>query len=201
MSIPLSIREYSNTDFTQLARVYQSAFAEPPWDEFKKCLACGINYGIDEVKNVESICKKCSNPLNLTNFWSDEEIRKDIDFANAQESPIFLVAESEKKLKGITWGYKLPLQKFPFLTGKAKMDANYMDEVAVAGDSRRRGIGSLLCTKYIETIQARRTFEIVLRTDQRNTASMSLFSRLGFKSLGITDPEFSWRIYLSRRLR
>mgnify|MGYP001591076670 CR=1 FL=1 len=197
----MNIRKYNTMDFSQLARVYQSAFAEPPWDEFKKCLTCGINYGIEEVKNAGSICKKCSNPLNLIDFWSDEEIRKDIDFANAQESPIFLVAELEEKIKGTTWGYRLPLTKFPFLKGKVNLDANYMDEIAVAGDSRRKGIGNLLCTKYIEIVKANKISEIVLRTDQRNTASMSLFSKLRFNSLCVTDPEFSWRLYLSRRFK
>jgi ribosomal protein S18 acetylase RimI-like enzyme len=49
MYTEISVRPYEPADFPQLAQVYKSAFAEPPWDEFRKCGECGVNYGRQEV--------------------------------------------------------------------------------------------------------------------------------------------------------
>jgi len=200
MNIQFNVREYDKEDLPQLIKVYQSAFAEPPWDEFKKCSLCGINYGIIETKRLPNTCKKCSTPLKLEEFWSSEDVRKDLDFARLQEDCVVLVAELDRKISGFTWGYKIPLEKFPFLRDYISNKTNYMDEIAVAGDFRRKGIGKILGEKYIEYCKKINSAEIILRTDQRNISSMSLFKNLGFKNIGITDPEFSWRIYLRRKL-
>jgi RimJ/RimL family protein N-acetyltransferase len=41
--------------------------------------------------------------------------------------------------------------------------------------------------------------EFILRTDERNKASMALYQKLAFIPLGVKDPEYPERIYLSRR--
>lgn len=76
-----------------------------------------------------------------------------------------------------------------------------MDEIAVESNSRRQGIGKILGIRYLEIARENKVPEVVLRTDQRNVASMELFFSLGFENIGITDPEFPSRIYLSRKLR
>lgn len=195
------IREYSEQDFFQLVEVYRSAFSEPPWNEYKKCSYCGENYGIKELELPIKKCKKCNISLSLLEFWSNVEIKKDLDFALSQRECVILIAESNRLMSGFLWGYKLPLEKFPFLKGKVDINSNYMDEIAVAGNSRNRGIGKSLGNEYIKRNMQKNTNEIILRTDERNTASMRLFSSLGFQSLYIYDPEFSYRIYLKRRLK
>jgi len=102
---------------------------------------------------------------------------------------------------GFTWGYQVPLNKFPFLKGLVNEKANYMDEIAVDGNTREKGIGKLLGQNYIDKLIIANIPEIVLRTDQRNISSMTLFERLGFKSLEVTDPEYNYRIYLRRKLK
>lgn len=128
-----------------------------------------------------------------------------MELALSQQSPIVLVAESDKLIVGFTWGYNLPLEKFPFLEGKVNNNSNYMDEIAVSGNCRLRGVGRLLGQNYLNSIQQQGSNECVLRTDERNTASMNLFGKLGFvpvldKNKPVYDPEFSSRIYLRKVL-
>jgi ribosomal protein S18 acetylase RimI-like enzyme len=197
----LDIRRYSPSDFQRLVEVYQSAFAEPPWDEYMRCNFCGINYGVLESQQSTENCKKCESPLQLVPFWSVEDIRADLDFASSQPAATGLVAEVDKKLIGFIWGYRLPFNKFPFLREKVSNDAIYVDDIAVRGDCRLKGIGKSLCVSFLSEVfsPAINSSESVLRTDRRNVASMGLFSSVGFKEIGITDPKFPFRVYLAKR--
>ena len=155
----------------QVILTYQSAFAEPPWNE----------------------------------TWSDKEIIFDLEFALSQKNPIVLVANIDKNILGFTWGYDLPIEKFPFLEGKISRKTNYMDEIAVTGNSRLKGIGKLLGQNYLEYLKKQGSNECVLRTDERNLASMTLFKRLCFvpvldNNKPIYDPEYKSRIYLKNKL-
>ena len=202
------IRAYRENDLAQLVKVYKSAFAERPWNEYMKCSSCGVNYGKRELQMPRRSCKKCDNLLVLREFWSFQEIEEDLESGRSQRNPIVLVADKGKELAGFTWGYQLPLEKFPFLAGKVPKETNYMDEIAVTGSKREKGIGTALGLSYLELAQKQRMLEVVLRTDERNEASMGLFKKLGFMSIpdaesargNIYDPNYSDRIYLRRRL-
>jgi len=206
----INIRPFKTSDLVQLIHVYRSAFAEPPWNEFMKCSCCNVEYSKKEVdsSNRGQKCKKCDQPLNLVEFWSETEITEDLNYASSQQNPLILVAESKNVIIGMSWGYKIPLEKFPFLTGKVSPESNYMDEIAVRGDSRLRGIGTIIGETYISKVRQQGLKEIVLRTDERNTSSMKLFNKLGLSSISdldssrgkVYDPEFTNRIYLRREL-
>lgn len=244
------VRPYEERDLQQLIEVYKSAFAEAPWDEFRKCIACGINYGKKEVvqssfipgggdntsRDFEYIvdsdnrrrlteCKNqdCKADMdsvvvagckpwyqtsrNLIEYWSSEAIMEDMDLARSQQKTIILVAANSDEIVGFTWGYALPIEKFPFLDGKVG-DASYMDEIAVRGDKRLRGIGTLLGKAYLVLAAQKDQSEVVLRTDERNVASMALFQKLNFKDIPdarsekgrVFDPKYPDRIYLQRNV-
>ncbi len=123
-----------------------------------------------------------------------------MDFAFSQSFNLVLVADRGCSLLGFTWGYKLPLDKFPFLSGIVCENASYMDEVAVRGNERGKSIGTFLGRKYLEKSRKNGIREVVLRTDETNTASMALFRKLGFTDLKVRDPEFERRIYLAKKL-
>ena len=161
------MRQYDVRDLPQLIEVYQSAFAEPPWNE----------------------------------TWRPEEIKQDLDFAFSEKEPIVLVAETEKILVGFVWGYNLPLEKFPWLKNIIGNNTNYMDEIAVKGNKRVRGIARIMGEKYLERVARKNLDGVVLRTDIWNSASMALFRRLGFKNTGIFDPKYRDRIYLYKELK
>lgn len=137
--------------------------------------------------------------------WSAEDVEKDLRFAQQQKDSIVLVASQLGKLAGFTWGYKIPLEKFPFLRNLVDQNANYMDEIAVTGQRRLCGIGKQLGNSYLDEVRARGQKQSILRTDERNPASMALFAGIGYEPvrgpLGIIyDPEFSNRVYLRRNL-
>ena len=173
-----------------------------------KCVSCSVEYGRQEVNELEerTDCKKCSQPLSLVEFWSKVDITKDLEFALEQPDSLVLVAGNSDELAGFTWGYRIPFDKFPFLKGKVSTESSYMDEIAVRGDKRLRGIGTLLGKDYIETVKQQRLSEVVLRTDERNSSSILLFGKLGFQEIPdvkslrgkIYDPKFPNRIYLRR---
>jgi len=54
--------------------------------------------------------------------------------------------------------------------------------------------------EYLKKAKEIGLLETVLRTDERNTASMALFKGLGFTSLGIYDTQYPSRIYLRRKI-
>lgn len=190
------IRPYEERDVQQIIAVYKSAFAEPPWDEFKKCSACNVGYGIKESERAGDACKKCNSLLELVDFWSSEEIIQDLEFALSQPNTVVLVAENSRGIAGFTWGYRLPFEKFPFLKGKIGPSTLYMDEMAVQGNKRLRGVGTRLGQAFLDAAKAQGLEEATLRTDERNPASIALFKKLGFRKMNTYDPEFPSRVYM-----
>lgn len=160
----LNVRNYNERDLQKLISVYQSVFAEPPWNE----------------------------------TWSAEDIKEDLNFALSQVQPIALVAEQNNQFTGFSWGYKLPFEYFPFLAGKVNPHCSYLDEIAVIKTARKQGIGKILGNVYFSQARQMGIDNIVLRTDERNKASMALFDSLGFKLLGVRDPKYPNRQYLVR---
>jgi len=172
---------------------------------YDNCKNCGIDI-MAEIAIQTSYGDYMVPTDKIIPYWSEKEIKNDLDFALSQDKPIILVAESVSKLSGFTWGYKLPIEKFPFLEGKVSNNSNYMDEIAVNGESRIKGTGTALGMKYINTCKMQNIEQIVLRTDERNNASMALFKRLGFKpiisnGLSVYDPEYPQRIYLALEVK
>jgi GNAT superfamily N-acetyltransferase len=126
-------------------------------------------------------------------------------FAQTQEDFIIRVAYEQGTFAGFVWGYRLPEGKFPFLAGALSQDANYMDEIAVDSSRRGKGIGRALGAAYLAAVSALGKTESVLRTDERNTASMGLFAALGYRPIqsaagDVRDPTYQNRVYLRRGL-
>jgi len=165
--IVFTIRDYKLEDQNNLVRLYQSVFAEPPWNE----------------------------------QWTEEQVCEDLQFAQKQKNPIIVVASLENRLLGFSWGYDLPIDKFQFLRGYVNPDANYMDEIAVEQNSRRKGIATEITISYLLEVKSS---QVILRTDRRNKASMALFKNFGFKPVkdkdnnDVYDPKFKERIYLKK---
>ena len=85
------IRDFMKGDLGEVISLYIDEYAESPWNEFKKCKNCGINYGKDEIKEFKyyagfngfkrkytaavnssgeriSNCKKCGVDISAKNF-------------------------------------------------------------------------------------------------------------------------------------
>ena len=160
----IKVRQMRDDDIAPIAKLYISAFSEPPWNE----------------------------------KWAINDVIRDITHARSQEHPIMLVAVSGDTPVGFTWGYSLRSRDFPFLEGQISARSMYVDEIAVCNEFRKQGLGTLLCTNLINMARHIDFEEVVLRTDLRNNSSMKLFSSLGFREIGISDPQYSSRIYLRK---
>ena len=120
-----------------------------------------------------------------------------------------MIAEIRSIIVGFTWGYEIDTKKeFPFLEGEVAKQTNYMDEIAVIGNMRQRGIAKVLGLEYLKICRRQGIKDSTLRTDERNSASMALFYNLGFRSIinyssrqAIYDPEYLNRIYLRMEIK
>lgn len=130
--------------------------------------------------------------------WSREDVETDLRKCLSSPNPIVLVAEDAGRLVGFTAGYRTPFSEFPFLEGIVRERSSYMDEIAVLASMRGRGVGRSLGEAYLQAVVKQGMEQAVLRTDERNGASMALFRSLGFQSLEIWDPKYKNRIYLAR---
>lgn len=157
-------------------------------------------YQESDLEEIVDIYKSVFSEPPWNESWTDEDIKNDLRFALSEKEPTVLVALNDYCLCGFCWGYKIPFEKFPFLQGKINQNSNYMDEIAVKKSMRIKGIGYRLCMKYLQILENNNYCGLVLRTDQRNKASMSLFKKCGLKSLNLWDPEFKERIYLYKNI-
>lgn len=137
--------------------------------------------------------------------WSEDEVRKDMDYALSQTDPVIIVAEIGRDIIGFTWGYNLPLEKFPFLSGNTDKKSSYMDEIAVRPEKRLSGVGKLLGQAYMESARRIAYVDLVLRTDENNSASLALFRNMGLEIINgaenpLRDPVYPSRIYMRRKL-
>ncbi|MDE1861253.1 MAG: GNAT family N-acetyltransferase [Candidatus Micrarchaeota archaeon] len=196
------VRPFAERDLAELIKIYRAAFAEPPWDEFKKCSGCGAPYSREEAGEPLQSCAYCDRELSLTDFWSAREIAGEIDHARSQRGGIVIVADVNGALAGFTYGYGIKLESFPFLGGVMNGNAAYMDDIAVGPDKREMGVGTELGARFLELMGEQGFGQVVVRTDERNGASMALFeAALGFSKTGVYDPKFPSRLYLKKDLR
>lgn len=206
------VRPYEETDLEQVIEIYQSGFAEPPWNEYMKCSSCGIEYGEAEVQTIKEEdgdgCKKCGKPLELEEFWSGETVKEELEFAIAQADSVVLVAEDKDGLAGILWGYRASFEKYQFLKGKIREDANYWDTVAVKSDMRGNGVATLLGENYLERAKRLGVSQVVGRIREEVEQTHLLVKKFGFSTIPeqrdagkrIYDPNYRNNLYITKDL-
>jgi ribosomal protein S18 acetylase RimI-like enzyme len=210
------VRDYEEKDFAGIYNVYKPAFSEEPWNEYKKCSSCKVNYGIKESNNSAENCKKCGKPLRLEDYWTEKDVNEDINYAKSKEWNSILVADSGGEILGFTWAYNISIEKdMNFLKGAQNIDSSkkiiYVDEVATAANSRGKGVATELEKKLFSKAENAGFGYVILRTDEKNTAAINLYKKLGFERLlyGVSenngskyayDPEFNSRVYLVKKL-
>lgn len=160
-----------------MVRIYQNAFAEPPWNE---------NWASDEVLKDMKYALSQKNPIMLV---------------AAENGPV----GDDSRIVGFTWGYSIVPAKFPFLADFVDISTcGYIDEVAVDAGYRKIGVATLLTKQCISRAAEMGMSRLFLRTDESNTAAMNLYASLGFEKVltgktltPIYDPVYKNRIYLN----
>jgi ribosomal-protein-alanine N-acetyltransferase len=80
---------------------------------------------------------------------------------------------------------------FAFLVAR-RMDVEWeLENIVVAGNSRRRGIGMLLLGALVAHVRAARGSEIFLEVRESNQSARSLYRNAGFKETGIRKGYYS----------
>lgn len=211
-NVVVVVRPYKAEDLEPAIAIYQSGFAEPPWNEYMKCSSCGIEYGEAEaqaIREQETDCKKCGKPLELEEFWSRETVKEELEFALAQADSIVLVAEDKDGgLAGILWGYRMSFEKYPFLKGKVRKDANYWDTVAVKRDKRGSGLATLLGGSYLECAKQLGVSQVVGRIREEVEQTHLLVKKFGFSTIPeqmepgkrAYDPDYHNNLYITKDL-
>jgi ribosomal protein S18 acetylase RimI-like enzyme len=134
-------------------------------------------------------------------FWTPELVNEDINFGLSQKDFVGILAiNPNEEVIGFTWGYKLPLEKFPFLKNVVEEKTFYIDELGVRADYRKRKIGTLLTNKLTEEVVKLGYETLVLRTDV-NSGAYIFYKKLGFEDLNIRDPQYPERTYMKKSLR
>ena len=71
-----------------------------------------------------------------------------------------------------------------FATLLLQPDAGHLDDVAVARDERREGIGRVLVTRLLQIAAERGLGGVTLEVSEHNTAALALYRRVGFQVEG-----------------
>lgn len=129
-------------------------------------------------------------------FWTDKMANEDIDYALKQKDFISKLAVNTNIVKGFTWGYFLPKEKFQFLNLD---EAVYIDELAVKKELRKIGIGTRLTEMLINDARKLGYDTITLRTDI-NGGAYKFYLDLGFVDIKIKDPKYSQRTYMTKTI-
>jgi ribosomal protein S18 acetylase RimI-like enzyme len=129
-------------------------------------------------------------------FWTDEMVDEDINYALKQKDFIGKLAVNSGNVKGFTWEYSLPKEKFQFLDLN---EAVYIDELAVRKDFRKMGIGTRLTDMLINDARKLGYETVTLRTDINGDA-YKFYLDLGFRDMNIKDPKYPERTYMRKTI-
>lgn len=109
---------------------------------------------------------------------------------------------------GFTWGYAVAKNNLRKISGGKLLDgifskdsyAYYIDELGVAMRFRRSGVGKKLSEVLLKEAERLGYKKVVLRTDKKAEAAISLYKRLGFKDLSVRDEKYPERTYWIKEL-
>ncbi len=158
------------------------------------------DYRNSDLSSIINIYKTAFAEPPWNEEWSNESIAGMLNSALSKPASMAIIAQKDSRLVGMTWGFNLSLDKFPFLADNYIEDTSYVAELAVGPNNRREGVGGILGEAYVKRAREMGIPKIILRTDERNPAALRLYRGLGFSEINVRDPEYENRIYLSKSL-
>ena len=155
----------------ELAELYCSIWMEHPWNE---------------------------------DFWTVEGVVNDI--LTEMKRPCaeaYLAFANSVKIVGFTWGFEVSENDLQKIAGTDALNflfaeqrkVFYVDELGVASDFRKHGVGEKLSMALIKTAENHGIARIILRTDVKALEARNLYTRIGFQDLSIRDASHSGRTY------
>lgn len=164
----------------ELARTYESVFAGPPWNEYKKCTgdACKKSFGL-ETKG-QDLCP-CPNEAMLAPFYPRTETLASI--AKEVDRPGALVVEKRSdsnELIGFAWGFPTTVsefldEKYKTIEGRRAVikalyengindKIFYFSETGIRQEARGQGMSNQFAEVMVDEAQ-RLKLPLVMRTN------------------------------------
>lgn len=154
----------------------------------------------------ELYCEVWKEPPWNEGFWKVDEVIADMLLQMKNKPAIFLVAICDNQIVGFTWGYEAEKELMRSICGSLILDqffekhkaCFYVDELATHIHFRYKGIGRKISLVLLGEARSIGQNRFILRTDVKAHAARSLYSKIGFKDLKITDANYPDRTYWLR---
>jgi len=205
---PLTTPQYT----AGLIKCYKRVFAEPPWNEWKRCPRCSKNFGLCDTNALRASGYRCCE-TPVVDYWPSRTVEEDLRREIGPETSCWL-AVSEGKVIGFAYSYPIETKKLSEKLGielqrPSRMSSipawvNYIDDIGVLPEFQRRGIAKELFGRNVLDLSnapASRTSVFLARTRQLPQPSNMLpwfVDRLGFKIVA-QYIESDGRVILGRR--
>ncbi len=188
-----SVDLLESVDLYSLAKLYQTVYAAPPWREYKKCSHCDMQWGIDQIFELEQLgYSHCGSPV--VDYWSEEYLFG--HFKEISSKPLFsgALALDNNRIVGFAWGYELDIARidedlgFPGLSQKLKKEFGeflhvaYLADLATDSNYRRLGLGKELTRARHESLSIKGATVALTRTKGGEEASIThrWYDKIGF---------------------
>ncbi|MDB5194630.1 MAG: hypothetical protein JWN50_644 [Parcubacteria group bacterium] len=194
---------------SEIILCYQRVFEVYPWNEWKKCRACGTHWGISERKIIDGLGGvHCGLPIE--EYHPAGKIIESIKKSVSDDASCWIAVQFGGKVVGFTWGRPITAAQLAArleitkITEKMRAEFGgrthiaFQHELGVLPEHQGRKIGKKLAALRLADFKAR-GLETAMFTTQRTPPSVTYlwFSKDGyrvvFESGGSTD-----RVLLAR---
>lgn len=207
-------RFYPHTDAQHLPGLiecYRDVFADPPWNEWRRCSVCSKYWGKNDAALLESLgYVHCGKPL--VEYWSAEGVERDIRHEVTPDASCWLAFHSGK-IVGFCWGYPISLDALERKLGLSLTELRkdvvdeghqiaYQDEVGVISSFRGRKIAKEMFKRRLGDFWKKGLRIGVVRTRELPVPSVTFswfVQRLGYRVVA-RYPVNDGRVVLAREL-
>lgn len=164
-------------DLAKVAKLYGEVFADPPWNEYTRCLGCKEFFGLQTKPG--GCCANCGKELALA--YPIEETKRGVLDETGRISSIAFVMKRNEDIIGFSWGFSYP-STGDFVQGKYRslemqsrikdvlaknsvtQEFFYFSECGVKIDQRGKGFSNLLSESLLREAEKTK-LSIVMRTN------------------------------------
>lgn len=209
----LRYERYAQTkdETDRLIECYQSVFADPPWNEWRKCTECGASWGNRDQALLQRMnFRHCG--VTVEPYWPTDVVRSDLAHEIGPRSSCWL-AYSSRQVVGFCWGYPIAakaleeklgigittaMSRLGLTTGKIA----YQDELGVLMSYRGQKIAKELFAKRHEDFLKQGLTVGMVRTREGPEPSVTyewFTKKFGYEVVA-HYPDGDGRVVLAQRL-
>ena len=144
----------------------------------------------------------------LENNWTRNTIIQEIIDVAQEDDAICFFSKLYQELVGFSWGYFVSKEKLRKISGDMCLDyifgdndkIFYVSELGVKMAHRCCGVGADITGKLMESAGRKGATVFVLRTDIKALPARSLYAKLGFIELPVSDRKYKYRTYWLKKI-